>query len=135
MLPLLFVYLVILGFLSLNPWLLPSSALAIGSISWDKLAHAVVYAGLSLLMLMSLRNWQRPLILSMFLVLLSCSLIGVFWEYCQNWFTLKRQFSLYDIAANIFGVVLGLLCFGLFKLAFNLISKAFPKNNNLSTKN
>lgn len=116
MVRLLFVYLIILGFLSLNPWLLPSSGRVISFVTWDMLAHAASYSGLSLLMLVCLRTWQQPLVLIMFVVLFFCSSIGILFEYCQYWFTLTRQFSFYDIAANFFGVVLGLFYFGVFRL-------------------
>lgn len=116
-LKLLFVYLIILGFLSLNPWIQPGSGKVIGFVAKDMAAHAAAYGGLSLLMLISLRKWQRPLIVVMFVVLVSCSAIGVFFEYCQSWFTSSRQFSFHDIAANVFGSMLGLLCFGLFRFS------------------
>ena len=41
------IYLIILAFLSLNPWLHPDSSLAIGNIAWDKIDHATAYCILS----------------------------------------------------------------------------------------
>ena len=46
-----------------------------------------------------------------FLVLITCSLVGILLEYSQLWFTLTRQFSYYDAIANVFGAVLGLTLF------------------------
>ncbi len=99
-------YLIILGFLSLNPWLLPDPKLAVGFITWDLLDHAVAYGLLSVLMLIAFRQQCRPLVMTS-IVILTSSLIGVSFEYGQYWFTSTRQFSIYDAVANVFGAVLG----------------------------
>lgn len=102
------VYVTILAFLSLNPWLHPDSNLAFGSITWDKIDHAVAY-GLFSLLLMSMfhkQQWVFSLI-----VLLFCSFVGILIEYCQFWFTSTREFSYYDAIANVFGAVLGVALF------------------------
>jgi VanZ family protein len=104
------IYFVILAFLSLNPWLLPDSSLAIGNITWDKIDHAAAYGLLSLL-LMSAYNCQKQHWVVSFMVLLICPLLGVFIEYCQLWFTSTREFSYYDAAANVFGAVSGVALF------------------------
>jgi len=103
-------YLFILGFLSLNPWLLPDPRQAIGSITWDFLDHAAAYGLLSVLMMFAFRHQDRPLV-TVCIVIPSASLIGILFEYCQYWFTLNRQFSFFDAAANAFGVVLGVIVF------------------------
>lgn len=106
---LLLFYLIILGFLSLNPWLLPDPNQAIGNITWDLLDHAVAYGGLSVLMMFALRQ-NRPWLMTS-VVILASSLTGILLEYSQYWFTLNRQFSLFDAAANVCGSVLGALAF------------------------
>jgi VanZ family protein len=103
-------YLFILGFLSLNPWLLPDPRQAIGSITWDLLDHAAAYGLLSVLMMFAFRHQDRPLVM-ICIVIPSASLIGILFEYCQYWFTSNRQFSFFDAAANAFGVVLGVIVF------------------------
>jgi VanZ family protein len=99
-------YLIILGFLSLNPWVLPDPEPAIGFISWDLLDHAAAYGLLSVLMMIALRRQYRPLIVTSIVISVS-SMIGVLFEYGQYWLTSTRHFSVYDAAANIFGAVLG----------------------------
>jgi len=106
----LLLYLVILGFLTLNPWLRPDSNLAIGFIPWDLLDHAVAYGLLSVLMMLTFRQQDRPLIMTS-IVITASSLIGVLFEYCQYWFTSNRQFSFFDAAANVCGAVLGVIVF------------------------
>jgi VanZ family protein len=103
-------YLIILGFLSLNPWLLPDPKPAVGFITWDLLDHAAAYALLSVLMMIAFRQQFRPLVVTS-VVILASSLIGVLFEYSQYWFTSVRQFSFYDAVANIFGAVLGVAIF------------------------
>lgn len=103
-------YLIILGFLSLNPWLLPDPKQAIGFITWDLLDHAAAYGLLSGLMMLTFGRQDRPLIITSITILTS-SLIGVLFEYGQYWFTSTRHFSFYDAAANVFGVVLGVVVF------------------------
>lgn len=103
-------YLIILGFLSLNPWLLPDPKQAIGFITWDLLDHAVAYGLLSVLMMFAFRQQGRPLVM-ISIVILASSLTGVLFEYGQYWFTSTRQFSFYDATANVFGSVLGVFMF------------------------
>ena len=107
---LLLFYLIILGFLSLNPWLLPDPRQAIGSITWDLLDHTAAYSLLSVLMLFAFRQQDRPLMMTS-IVIFASSLIGVLFEYCQYWLTLNRQFSFFDAAANVCGAVLGIIVF------------------------
>ena len=104
------IYLITLAFLSLNPWLHPDSSLAIGNIAWDKIDHATAYCVLSLL-LMTVYRSHKPLWVVSFVVLLTSPLVGVLFEYCQLWFTSTREFSYYDVIANVFGAVLGVTLF------------------------
>ncbi|MDD5267286.1 MAG: VanZ family protein [Methylococcales bacterium] len=104
------IYVVILAFLSLNPWFLPDPSVAIGYISWDKIEHAVAYCGLSLLLILVYKNYKQPGMVSL-IVLLACSLVGILLEYFQFWFTSNRMFSYGDAGANVFGAVLGVALF------------------------
>ncbi|HEY8096536.1 MAG TPA: VanZ family protein [Methylobacter sp.] len=103
-------FLIILGFLSLNPWLRPDSTQAIGFISWDLLDHAAAYSLLSVLMMLAFRQQGSPWVVASFVIPVA-SLIGVLFEYCQYWFTVSRQFSFFDAAANVCGAVLGVIVF------------------------
>ncbi len=103
-------FLIILGFLSLNPWLRPDSTQAVGFISWDLLDHAAAYSLLSVLMMVAFRQQDRPWMMAS-IVIPAASLTGVLLEYCQYWFTANRQFSLFDAAANVCGAVLGVIVF------------------------
>lgn len=107
---LLSIYFVILAFLSLNPWVHPDSSLAIGNIAWDKIDHVAAYCLLSLLLMWAYGFHKQQRMVSL-MILLTSSLAGVFFEYCQLWFTSTREFSYYDAAANVFGAVLGVLLF------------------------
>ena len=104
------IYFAALAFLSLNPWLRPDSGLAIGNIAWDKIDHTAAYCLLSLLFMLTYRRHKQRLLVSL-TVLLTCSLIGILFEYCQLWFTSTREFSYYDAVANAFGAVLGVALF------------------------
>jgi len=103
-------YLAILSFLSLNPWVLPDSNQAVGFITWDLLDHAAAYGFLSVLMMFAFVQQNRPWTKTG-IVVLSSSLAGVLFEYCQYWFTSARQFSFFDAAANVCGAMLGVIVF------------------------
>ncbi len=103
-------YLSVLAFLSLNPWLRPSSAPAPGGIPWDLIDHAIAYAGLAVLAILCLRGRVRGWALPVLALLLSASL-GFFIEFCQSWFTSSRNFSYSDAYANGCGALLGVIAF------------------------
>jgi VanZ family protein len=117
---LLALYLCTLSFLSLNPWLRPSSEPVFGSLTWDKIDHAIAYGGLSILMLLLFRKTLRGYVLPLMAVSASAA-IGILAEYCQAWFTATRQFSTFDAYANGIGAVAGTLGFGLFQSARKII--------------
>ncbi|MEY3880320.1 MAG: hypothetical protein RIQ94_1115, partial [Pseudomonadota bacterium] len=98
----LLIYVVTLAFLSLNPWLMPDPHQVVGIIAWDKIDHVVAYCLLSLL-LMLIYKLPKSLGWASFMVLLTSSMLGILFEYCQNWFTTTRQFSYQDATANVFG--------------------------------
>ena len=106
----LLIYMVILAFMSLNPWLRPDSGPAIGNIEWDKLEHATAYCTMFLLFMLIYKSHSRPGVVS-FRVLLACSLVGILLEYCQLWLTSNRMFSYGDAGANVFGALLGMALF------------------------
>jgi VanZ family protein len=109
---LLSIYFVILAFLSFNPWLRPDSSQAVDNINiaWDKIDHAAAYCLLSLLFMSAYRYHKQQWAVT-FMVLLTSSLVGVLFEYCQFWFTSTRQFSYHDAIANVVGAVLGVILF------------------------
>lgn len=117
---LLTLYLAILSFLSLNPWLLPDSKQAIGVITWDLIDHFAVYALLSILM-MSVSKPENKALKKTILVILTSSLIGILFEYGQHWLTSIRQFSFFDAVANFFGVLLGVIIFWCLRLFYKRI--------------
>lgn len=110
-------YMLALGFLSLNPWVRPTATA--GAFSPDKLAHAVAYAGLAILLYYSLasragrlRNcsscaWTAALAISV--------LIGILIEIAQALFVAGRAGSAGDAAANAIGAMLGYAAFRLVK--------------------
>ena len=112
---LLWIYLIILAFLSFNPWLLPDSSQAIGLITWDFLDHMVAYGLLSILMMIAFGQQCRSQVLTG-IVILTSSLIGILYESGQYWFTLNRHSSFYDAVANILGAILGVVIFWFFWL-------------------
>ena len=83
----------------------------------DKLAHLLIHWLLSFIWL-----WYRfsgdkchISVKNVFVVLFICFSYGVVIEAAQHWFTLSRSFDMYDIVANGFGSVLGLLSFWMIK--------------------
>ena len=83
----------------------------------DKLAHLLIHMFLSFIWL-----WHRfssdkyhISVKNVFVVLFMCFSYGVVIEAAQHWFTLSRSFDLYDIIANGFGSLLGLLSFWMIK--------------------
>ena len=116
------VYLFILAFLSLNPWLMPSSSLAFGVLPWDKVEHMLAYGLLSGLILYTCKFVKHKGLFSI-AVLSICSLIGVGFECCQYWFTSSRNFSMGDAGANVFGALLGVMAFWSLSFIAQLRSK------------
>lgn len=102
-------YLLLLGFLSLNPWVRPVSTNEI--LSPDKLEHALAYGGMSIIVffcLASSRSGYWCDTLRAWVVALSVSmLIGILVEIVQSLFTSNRTGSVEDAVANAIGAVLG----------------------------
>jgi VanZ family protein len=98
-------YLGALAFLSLNPWIKPSAALAFAGLSWDKIDHAIAYGGLTVLLVPAFGRALKgnaPLLLAV----LAASAIGLATEFCQAWFTEGRMFSYFDASANGAGALI-----------------------------
>lgn len=108
MIRILLLYIAILAFLTLNPWIHPDSRPIVGSIPWDKFDHAIAYGLLACLTASCFRFYPQKWVLFL-IVFLICSWVGLFFEYCQLWFTATRAFSLEDAIANVVGVIFGLL--------------------------
>jgi len=89
------IYLSVLGFLSLNPWIRPASGN--GSLAPDKVSHALAYGGLSIIIYFCLaksrngvvcstaRNWLTAIVVAV--------LIGVLIEIAQTLFVPNRTGS------------------------------------------
>lgn len=100
-------YLLVLAFLSLNPWLRPESTGEL--IAADKLDHALAYGGLAVLIYlcfapprcMRTRVWA----------LAGAMLAGVAIEVGQSLFTSSRSGSVEDVVANAIGALAGLVVF------------------------
>jgi len=92
--------------------LIPSSDIPQIRVSFiDKIAHVLIHGFLSLIWL-----WYRfsgdkchISVKNVFVVLFMCFSYGVVIEAAQHWFTLTRSFDIFDIMANGFGSLLGLL--------------------------
>lgn len=102
-------YLLVLGFLSLNPWVRPASR---GDVfSPDKIEHALAYGCLAIIVFFCLTkshnryiyNTSRAWIAAMFI----SAFIGVFLEVAQSLFTYNRTGSVEDAAVNTIGASLG----------------------------
>jgi VanZ family protein len=94
--------------------LIPSSEIPRIKVTFiDKIAHVLIHGFLSLIWL-----WYRfstdkchISVKNVFVVLLICFSYGVIIEAAQHWFTLTRSFDIFDIVANGFGSLLGLLSY------------------------
>lgn len=75
------------------------------TINFDKLAHVIMYSGLSFLMLHAFRQ------LNVFVVFLICAVIGTGLEFVQEYLTTTRMLDFYDILYNIIGSVVGIWFF------------------------
>jgi VanZ family protein len=96
-----------------------------GILSWDKVQHALAYAGLAsvagwaLLPLVSppVRAWRYALIFALG--------FGVLMELLQAWLPFKRSGDIGDIVADALG---GLMIYGLARLASGQLLKKYRKN-------
>lgn len=106
-------YLAVVSFLSLNPWVRPVSEA--GMLSPDKLDHALVYGGLTVIVYFFLRTWRgvngRRSLWAWPWAIGAATLIGILIEIAQSLFTANRTGSVEDAVANAIGAVLGFLAF------------------------
>lgn len=114
-------YMLVLGFLSLNPWVRPVSTPS--AFSPDKLDHALAYGGLVIIVYLSLagsslrfRNcaqcaWSAALTIAV--------IIGILIEIAQGMFTTSRTASVGDAVANACGALVGYIAFHAVKFLFN----------------
>lgn len=111
--------LVVLGFLSLNPWFRPASRE--GIFSPDKLEHALAYGGVAIIAFLCLttaRNGSMASQASMhntaraWITALSFSaLVGIAMEFAQSLLTVNRTGSVADAIANAIGAALGFVAY------------------------
>ena len=105
-------YLLALGFLSLNPWLLPDSHRAFDlMITWDLIDHTIAYGFLTVLLLSVVLRDRKRRFWIIALAVLASSTIGLSIELGQFWLTSTRQFSSHDVFANTIGSSIGGLMF------------------------
>jgi VanZ family protein len=119
---LLLFFILLLVFLSLNPWLRPDSHKAIGMISWDLLDHAGAYGLVTILLLRALEASARQPMATLLAVALS-SALGVALEFAQLWLTSSRTFSPADAYANIFGSAMAGVAYAVIRLGIRLHSR------------
>lgn len=107
-------YLLVLLFLSLNPWVRPASGAA-PLMSPDKFDHVLAYGGLAVIHYLC---FQKSIIDSgraWIAALLAAIVIGILIELAQTLFTHHRSGSFADAVANAIGAGLGYMAFHLFK--------------------
>lgn len=108
-------YLLVLGFLSLNPWLRPVTRP--GMLSPDKFDHALAYGGLAVILYAVLRiRLLRHGPQAWLAALLGASAIGVLVEIAQTLFTTNRTGSIEDAVANVIGAAFGLVAYRIVSL-------------------
>jgi VanZ family protein len=98
--------------------LIPSTEIPRIKVSFiDKIAHVLIHGCLSLIWL-----WYRfsgdkchISLKNVFVVLFICFSYGVVIEVAQHLLTLTRSFDIFDIVANGFGSLLGLLSYWVFR--------------------
>lgn len=76
----------------------------------DKIAHAILFAGLSFFWIFGILKSQVQKILGLsseFFVSISVFLFGILIEIIQHYWIIERQFDVFDIAANGIGILLG----------------------------
>jgi VanZ family protein len=113
-------YLAVLLFFSLNPWILPTATDSF--FSPDKLDHAVAYGGLVIILYFCisrsailLKNNSR---LSWIISIAVAILTGILIEIAQSLWTSNRTGSIEDALANTIGTAIGLVIFSGLKFAF-----------------
>ena len=84
----------------------------------DKLGHALAYAGLTGLLLLTLARLhvQAPNLRTCLLVFIFAAAYGALMEFIQGTFLPNRAFEFDDMLANTFGAAVG---WGLFRLFFH----------------
>ena len=87
--------------------------------SWlgpDKLAHFALYGGLSFLWLLGLKqyHYKYPRLSYQWLVVLAGTVFGILLEWMQENVFTGRDGNIYDAAANMLGLMLGLAMFHIY---------------------
>ncbi len=105
----LFIYLILLAWLSLAPASTFSNSL-INFPGADKIIHGIIYMFLGLLLFLFLNEVRNPSIKTNIYVFVSASGYGLLMELLQLWIrNSSRSFELADVVANCVGVVVGIL--------------------------
>ena len=98
--------------------LLPASEIPQIRISFvDKIAHVLIHGFLSFIWLLYRFSSDKYHISlkNVFVVLFICFSYGIIIEAVQHWFILSRSYDVFDIVANEFGSLFGLLSYWIFR--------------------
>lgn len=77
----------------------------------DKFGHLFMYGVLNLLILWGLHKMSRFNLTAFYLVFTFCVLLGLLMEILQFSMTAGRSFDIYDLIANIVGIIIGSIIF------------------------
>jgi len=106
-------YLLVLGFLSLNPWFRPASN--VDFLSPDKVDHALAYSGLAILVFLSINRpcieYKRAASGKWMVAILIAVTVGILLEAAQSLFTELRNGSVADASANTVGAIFGCVAY------------------------
>ncbi|EIJ43853.1 putative integral membrane protein [Beggiatoa alba B18LD] len=101
-------YLLVLVFLSLNPWVKPAANDIITGLSWDKLEHAFAYTLFAYLLFLTSMTYNVAFSTGSFLsILFVVAGLGGLLEIAQSTLTQTRSGSWDDAMANALGALLG----------------------------
>lgn len=106
-------------------FLLPASEIPNIKISFaDKIAHVLIHCVLNFIWLCYCLIIKKGVIFgkNIMLVLVFCLSYGIIIEVFQKWFLPSRTYDVFDVLANVFGSMLGLL---LYWLTCNKLGKLF----------
>lgn len=77
----------------------------------DKIAHVFMYCVLNLLILWGLCKLLKFNTVVFYLVFAFCTSLGLLMEILQFSMTTERSFDIYDLIANIVGIIIGSIIF------------------------
>ena len=106
-------YLLVLGFLSLNPWFRPASN--DDFLSPNKVDHALAYGGLAILVFLCINRprieYKRAASGKWLAAILIAVTVGILLEAAQSLFTDYRNGCVADVLVNAIGAILGYVAY------------------------